>query len=145
MSVSTVMDSNLRLLRRQGILAQSEMQLHLKQAAYQLPFDQENNHLIGPGLADVFTLNDAYVTQRHTRQPHQTLFKTLSTKSYGSGKQSQGQQQQQNVKKPSTGRGKSSNRTRSSSPAPGSRSYTPKEDTCKSSQRKQDKGKKPSS
>ena len=132
MSVSSTLDAKLKLLRRQGVL---DMQTHLKQAAYQLPCDQDHNHLFGEGLDDVMALNDAYVSKKHTRQLHQMLIKQLLTKS----NRLKQQPQQQQSKRPPKGRGKQSKRPASSSPAPGSRPHLPKED--KPNNRKADKGK----
>ena len=68
MSLSTTMDVNMKLFRRSKILSASELQPHLLQAAYQLPFDQSGNWLFGEGLAGVMALNDDYVSKRHTQQ-----------------------------------------------------------------------------
>ena len=73
---------------------QTELQSHLKQAAFQLPLDQEKNHLFSQGLAEVYAPNQAYLTQRNTRQMHQSVIRSLATKSPAPYKQTQGNQQQ---------------------------------------------------
>ena len=59
MSISSNMDANFKQFWRQKVLARAEIQSHLKQAAYRLPFDQEQNHLFGSGLSGIYALNDA--------------------------------------------------------------------------------------
>ena len=59
MSFTSNMDANFKLLRRQELMAQAEIQSHLKQAAFQLPLDQEKNYLFGQGLAEVYALNES--------------------------------------------------------------------------------------
>ena len=56
-------------------------------------------------------LNDAYISKRHTRQLHQTIFKQLSTKLNRLKQQPQRQQQQS--KRPPKGRGKQTKKTAS--------------------------------
>ena len=138
LSILSTLDTNLKLMRRQGVLSFSDMQPHLIQAAYQLPFDQANNHLFGEELAGVLALNDAYVSKRHTRQLHQTIMKQLSTKST-KPKQPQGQQHPKRHPK-----GRSNSQEDSFHIArPRSTAYPPKDD--KSNSRKPDKGKNNSS
>ena len=74
------LDANMKLLRRRGILALSELQPHLLHAAYQLPFKQSGNRLFGEGLSGVLALNEAYVSKRHTRQLDQVILNQLMTK-----------------------------------------------------------------
>ena len=81
-----------------------ELQSHLTQAAYQLPFDQSGTRLFGEGLAGVLELNESYVSKRHTRQLDQVILRQLTAKG---AKPKQAQSQGQQGKHSGKGRGKS--------------------------------------
>ena len=50
LSLTTAMDTNVKLIRRADLLASRELQPHLALAAFQLPLDPLGNHLFGEGL-----------------------------------------------------------------------------------------------
>ena len=66
----------MQLFRRSKVLTTTELQPHLLQAAYQLPFDPS-----GEDLPDMLALNECYLLKRHARQLDQVILKQLATKS----------------------------------------------------------------
>ena len=76
--LTTVLDTNVKMVRRADLLTSMELQPHLTKAAFQLPFDPTGNHLFGEGLSEILALNEDYILKRHTRRMEQALVKTIS-------------------------------------------------------------------
>ena len=56
LSLASTFDANLKLLRQQGALSVMDLQPHLTQAAYRLPFDPLGSRLFGKGIMEILGL-----------------------------------------------------------------------------------------
>ena len=76
--MATMVDANIKLLRRTDVIGTLELQSHLAQVAYQLLFDPSGNLLFGEGLEDILWLSDEFNAKRHTRKVEQALVKAIA-------------------------------------------------------------------
>ena len=74
----TLMDANIKLVRRSDLVSQLELQPHLAQAAYQLPFDASGAFLFGDGLKEILQLGEEFLTKKHTRTVEKALVKAIA-------------------------------------------------------------------
>ena len=64
LSLASSFDANLKLLRRQVVIVAMDLQSHLAQAAYQLPFDPSGSRLFGEGIMEILGLEEDYASKK---------------------------------------------------------------------------------
>ena len=83
MQVSSILESNIKLVRRKAILDNTTLSAQLKTAAYRLPFHTPGSKLFGEGIVKILETDETQVMNKQTRSFVTSMSKTLASTGTG--------------------------------------------------------------
>ena len=83
MQVSSILESNVKLIRRKAVLETTALTPQLRTAAYHLPFHASGSKLFGEGITKILEADETQVMSKQTRSFVASMSKSLASTGTG--------------------------------------------------------------